>query len=38
VLFGVDGAGAHAAVEWADLASLDTATRALERAVSDWCG
>lgn len=33
VLFGVDGGGAHAAVEWVDLASLDTVTRTLEGAV-----
>ncbi len=38
VLFGVDGAGAHAASEWVDLDSLRAATRALERAVSAWSG
>jgi acetylornithine deacetylase len=37
VLFGVDGAGAHAASEWVDLNSLHDATRAIECAVSTWC-
>jgi acetylornithine deacetylase len=37
VLFGVDGAGAHAAPEWVDLNSLHDATRAIECAVSAWC-
>ena len=37
VLFGVDGAGAHAAAEWVDLDSLHAAARALERALSAWC-
>jgi acetylornithine deacetylase len=38
VLFGVGGAGAHAASEWVDLNSLHDATRAIEHAVSAWCG
>ena len=37
VLFGVDGAGAHAADERVDLGSLHATTRALERAVATWC-
>ena len=38
VLFGVDGAGAHAASEWVDLDSLRDAARAMERAVCAWTG
>jgi acetylornithine deacetylase len=38
VLFGVDGAGAHASAEWVDLDSLHDATRAAERAVAVWIG
>jgi acetylornithine deacetylase len=37
VLFGVDGAGAHAASEWVDLDSVRDATAVLEQAVSAWC-
>lgn len=38
VLFGVDGAGAHACAEWVDLDSLHDATRATEHAVAAWIG
>jgi acetylornithine deacetylase len=38
VLFGVDGAGAHAAAEWVDLGSLHDATDAVERALTAWTG
>jgi acetylornithine deacetylase len=38
VLFGVDGAGAHAAAEWVDLGSLHDATRAVEHALTAWIG
>jgi acetylornithine deacetylase len=38
VLFGVDGAGAHAAAEWVDLGSLHDAADAVERALAAWTG
>lgn len=38
VLFGVAGAGAHAASEWVSLDSLDTVTRVLTDLISDICG
>lgn len=36
LLFGVDGAGAHAATEYADLASLDRLTDVLTRTIADF--
>jgi acetylornithine deacetylase/succinyl-diaminopimelate desuccinylase-like protein len=38
VLFGVDGAGAHASSEWVDLGSLHDTARAVERAITAWTG
>ncbi|NKE61504.1 ArgE/DapE family deacylase [Lentzea sp. PSKA42] len=38
VLFGVDGAGAHAATEYVDLASLDRLTEVLTGTITDFCG
>ena len=38
VLFGVDGAGAHASTEWVDLGSLHDTARAVERAITAWTG
>ena len=38
VLFGVDGAGAHASTEWVDLGSLHDTARAMERAITAWTG
>ncbi|MEV0611997.1 M20/M25/M40 family metallo-hydrolase [Nonomuraea sp. NPDC050404] len=37
VLFGVDGAGAHAATEYADLASLGRLTAILTDTIMDFC-
>ncbi|MFC7640945.1 M20/M25/M40 family metallo-hydrolase [Streptosporangium lutulentum] len=37
LLFGVDGAGAHAATEYVDLASLDRLTGILTDTVADFC-
>ncbi|MBB5079037.1 ArgE/DapE family deacylase [Nonomuraea endophytica] len=37
LLFGVDGGGAHADVEWVDLASLDHLTDVLTRVIADFC-
>ncbi len=37
VLFGVVGAGAHAATEWVSLDSLDTVTRVLTDLILDVC-
>ncbi|MFC5818669.1 ArgE/DapE family deacylase [Nonomuraea harbinensis] len=37
LLFGADGEGAHAAREWADLASLDRLTRILTATITDFC-
>ncbi|GAA3623199.1 ArgE/DapE family deacylase [Lentzea roselyniae] len=38
LLFGVDGAGAHAATEYVDLASLDRLTDVLTRTITGFCG
>jgi len=38
LLFGVDGAGAHAATEHVDLASLDRLTGVLTRTITAFCG
>ena len=38
VLFGPAGEGAHAAVEWVDLASLDVVRDAVARIAVEWCG
>lgn len=38
LLFGVDGAGAHAATEYVDLASLDRLTDVLTGTITDFCG
>jgi acetylornithine deacetylase len=38
LLFGVDGAGAHAATEYVDLASLDRLTDILTGTIADFCG
>ncbi|HEX8866856.1 MAG TPA: M20/M25/M40 family metallo-hydrolase [Lentzea sp.] len=38
LLFGVDGAGAHAATEHVDLASLDHLTEILTDTITDFCG
>ncbi|MCX4461793.1 M20/M25/M40 family metallo-hydrolase [Streptomyces sp. NBC_01728] len=37
VLFGVDGAGAHAATEYVNLASLDRLTDILTGTIADFC-
>ncbi|OKI49537.1 ArgE/DapE family deacylase [Micromonospora sp. CB01531] len=37
LLFGVDGAGAHAATEYVDLASLDRLTDILTSTIADFC-
>ncbi|MGW5479479.1 ArgE/DapE family deacylase [Streptomyces sp. NPDC004008] len=37
LLFGVDGAGAHAATEYVDLGSLDRLTAILTATVADFC-
>ncbi len=37
LLFGVDGGGAHAAVEWADIASLHRLTDILTGTITDFC-
>jgi acetylornithine deacetylase len=37
LLFGVDGAGAHAATEYVDLASLDRLTDILSGTIADFC-
>jgi acetylornithine deacetylase len=37
VLFGVDGGGAHAATEWADIASVHTVIDVLEAAIRQFC-
>ncbi len=36
VLFGVDGAGAHAAVEWTTIESLNTVTEVLETTIRNF--
>ncbi|WP_394618280.1 ArgE/DapE family deacylase [Lentzea sp. JNUCC 0626] len=38
LLFGVDGAGAHAATEYVDLASLDRLTDVLTGTITAFCG
>ncbi|MFS8099013.1 ArgE/DapE family deacylase [Lentzea alba] len=38
LLFGVDGAGAHAATEHVDLASLDRLTDVLTGTITEFCG
>jgi acetylornithine deacetylase len=37
VLFGPAGEGAHAAVEWVDLASLDRVRDVVLRVAAEWC-
>ena len=37
VLFGPAGEGAHAAVEWVDLASLDRVCDVVGRVAAEWC-
>ena len=37
VLFGPAGEGAHAAVEWVDLASLDRVREVVLRVAAEWC-
>ena len=37
VLFGPAGEGAHAAVEWVDLASLDRVRDVVMRVAAEWC-
>jgi acetylornithine deacetylase len=37
LLFGADGGGAHAATEWADIASLHRLTDILTRTITDFC-
>jgi acetylornithine deacetylase len=37
LLFGVDGEGAHAAIEYVDLASLDRFTDILTGNITDCC-
>ena len=38
VVFGPVGEGAHAEVEWVDLASLDRLRDVVARVAADWCG
>ena len=38
VIFGPGGEGAHAAVEWVDLAQLDRCVDALGRVIDSFCG
>jgi acetylornithine deacetylase len=38
VMFGVDGAGAHAATEWVALSSLHTVTQTLTRTITSYTG
>jgi acetylornithine deacetylase/succinyl-diaminopimelate desuccinylase-like protein len=37
VLFGPAGEGAHAEVEWVDLASLDRVRDVVGRVAAEWC-
>jgi len=37
VIFGPGGEGAHAAVEWVDLAQLDRCVEALDRIIASFC-
>jgi acetylornithine deacetylase/succinyl-diaminopimelate desuccinylase-like protein len=38
VIFGPGGEGAHADVEWVDLAQLDRCVEALDRVIVSFCG
>lgn len=38
VVFGPGGEGAHAAIEWLDLAELERSVEVLLTAARDWCG
>ncbi|MFI4994887.1 MAG: ArgE/DapE family deacylase [Hyphomicrobiales bacterium] len=38
LLFGADGAGAHAATEWATVGSVETLAHILERTAIEFCG
>jgi acetylornithine deacetylase len=38
VLFGPSGEGAHATVEWVDLASLERVREVIGRVAAEWCG
>jgi len=38
VMFGADGAGAHAASEWVDMASVGTLTDILTETAAAFCG
>jgi acetylornithine deacetylase len=38
VLYGPVGEGAHAVVEWVDLASLERVLDVVSRVAADWCG
>jgi di/tripeptidase len=37
VLFGPAGEGAHAEVEWVDLASLERVREVIVRTAVEWC-
>jgi acetylornithine deacetylase len=37
VMFGPHGEGAHAAIEWVDLPSVETCTRVLEGVIREFC-
>jgi di/tripeptidase len=37
-MFGVDGAGAHAATEWVTLSSLRTVTQTLTAVITSYTG
>ena len=37
VLYGPAGGGAHAEVEWVDLASLERVRDVIVRAATEWC-
>ena len=37
VVFGPTGEGAHAAVEWVSLTSLDRVREVVRRVAADWC-
>ena len=38
LLFGADGAGAHAADEWVDIDSVRQLTEVLVGVITEWCG
>ena len=38
LLFGADGAGAHAAIEWTTVESVETVSRVLEETATEFCG